>query len=421
MNKISVITVVFNDVSNIRETIESFFSQTWEDKEYIIIDGGSTDGTVEIIKEYADKLAYWCSEKDQGIYDAMNKAILHVTGDWINFLNSGDIYCSNDSLEKAITEIPSSENIDFVYGNSMMREKYSDIPIYADSNTNQLEYYPIFRHGSSLINAETQKRFKFNLNKEKSFSYALDWDMIYRCYHEGCSFKKINTFIQVYSKDGTSSHSFKSIWYNYKITTQYRFSFKKTTYAIKKLLREIFNKLGIRKIAADFVHECVINDILPWIPFWTIRKKILQLSKMKIGKDSFIMKKNYFISPSRLTIGKYTHINRGCTLDCRGYINIGNNVSISHGVSIFTGSHNKNSPSFHEIDLPVNINDYVWIGANATILQNINIGTGAIICAGAVVTKDIEDYAIYGGVPAKKIGNRTHDLKYHCKWEKLFT
>ena len=291
MNKISVITVVFNDVSNIRETIESFFSQTWEDKEYIIIDGGSTDGTVEIIKEYADKLAYWCSEKDQGIYDAMNKAILHVTGDWINFLNSGDIYCSNDSLEKAITEIPSSENIDFVYGNSMMREKYSDIPIYADSNTNQLEYYPIFRHGSSLINAETQKRFKFNLNKEKSFSYALDWDMIYRCYHEGCSFKKINTFIQVYSKDGTSSHSFKSIWYNYKITTQYRFSFKKTTYAIKKLLREIFNKLGIRKIAADFVHECVINDILPWIPFWTIRKKILQLSKMKIGKDSFIMKK----------------------------------------------------------------------------------------------------------------------------------
>ena len=63
-NKISVITVVFNDVANIRTTIESFFSQTWEDKEYIIIDGGSTDGTVDIIKEYADKLAYWCSEKE---------------------------------------------------------------------------------------------------------------------------------------------------------------------------------------------------------------------------------------------------------------------------------------------------------------------------------------------------------------------
>ena len=74
-NKVSVITVVFNDVSNIRATIESFFAQTWAEKEYIIIDGGSTDGTVEIIKEYADRLAFWCSEKDKGIFDAMNKGI----------------------------------------------------------------------------------------------------------------------------------------------------------------------------------------------------------------------------------------------------------------------------------------------------------------------------------------------------------
>lgn len=67
MDKISVITVVFNDVENIRETIESFFSQTWENKEYIVIDGASTDGTADIIKEYSDRLTYWCSERDNGI------------------------------------------------------------------------------------------------------------------------------------------------------------------------------------------------------------------------------------------------------------------------------------------------------------------------------------------------------------------
>ena len=78
--KISVITVVFNEVNHIRETMESFFSQTWEDKEYIIIDGGSTDGTADIIREYSDRLAYWCSEKDNGIYDAMNKGIGHCSG-----------------------------------------------------------------------------------------------------------------------------------------------------------------------------------------------------------------------------------------------------------------------------------------------------------------------------------------------------
>lgn len=99
-NKISVITVVYNDVKNIRNTMESFFSQTWEDKEYIVVDGGSTDGTAEVIKEYSDRLAWWCSEEDDGIYDAMNKGILHATGDWINVLNCGDSYCSIESLKK---------------------------------------------------------------------------------------------------------------------------------------------------------------------------------------------------------------------------------------------------------------------------------------------------------------------------------
>ena len=80
-DKISVITVVFNDAANIGKTIESYIAQTWENKEYIVIDGGSTDGTVEIIRKYLDRIDYFCSEKDNGIYDAMNKGISHCTGD----------------------------------------------------------------------------------------------------------------------------------------------------------------------------------------------------------------------------------------------------------------------------------------------------------------------------------------------------
>ena len=132
-NKISVITVVFNDVANIRTTIESFFSQTWEDKEYIVIDGGSTDGTVDIIKEYADKLAYWCSEKDNGIYDAMNKGIVHATGDWINILNSGDYYASNDALNKVITLALDINSTDILYANSIEQLPNGD-KIYVEAN-----------------------------------------------------------------------------------------------------------------------------------------------------------------------------------------------------------------------------------------------------------------------------------------------
>jgi len=108
---------VYNDVVHIRETIESFFLQTWPHKEYIIIDGGSTDGTLDIIKEYSYQLAYWCSEKDRGIYDAMNKGIMKASGDWINILNSGDRFYREDTLETVFSGIDVS-GVDVLYGNS---------------------------------------------------------------------------------------------------------------------------------------------------------------------------------------------------------------------------------------------------------------------------------------------------------------
>ena len=95
---ISVVTVSYNAVDTIERTILSVLNQTYSDIEYIIIDGGSTDGTVDLIKKYADKITYWVSEPDQGIYDAMNKGIDVATGEWINFMNSGDSFYRQDVL-----------------------------------------------------------------------------------------------------------------------------------------------------------------------------------------------------------------------------------------------------------------------------------------------------------------------------------
>lgn len=136
---------------------------------------------------------------------------------------------------------------------------------------------------------------------------------------------------------------------------------------------------------------------------------------MKIGKNSFICMSLYTLEPKRITIGQCSHINRACILDGRGRIVIGNNVSISHKVSIMTGSHDKNSPRFDGIFLPVIVEDYVWIGINATILQGVTIGEGAIVAAGAVVTKSVEPYDIVAGIPAVVIGKRSRALNYQCK------
>ena len=92
--KVSVVTVCYNAVQTLEKTILSVLSQPYPDVEYIIIDGGSTDGTVDIIKKYAGRLAYWVSEPDKGIYDAMNKGTLIASGDWVIYINADDVLLS---------------------------------------------------------------------------------------------------------------------------------------------------------------------------------------------------------------------------------------------------------------------------------------------------------------------------------------
>ncbi len=109
--KITVITVAYNSVNTIEQTISSVVNQTYPNIEYIVIDGGSTDGTVDIIKKYERQISYWISEEDGGIYDAMNKGARVATGDYVEFLNSDDCFCSYDIIEQVVKEIDAETDI----------------------------------------------------------------------------------------------------------------------------------------------------------------------------------------------------------------------------------------------------------------------------------------------------------------------
>jgi len=113
---ISIVTVCLNNAKDLGKTILSVKNQNYGNKEYIIIDGGSVDGTINIINKYKDVISYWISEKDNGIYDAMNKGILLANGDFINFLNAGDYYFNEDILKIVTNEINKNKDIELIYG-----------------------------------------------------------------------------------------------------------------------------------------------------------------------------------------------------------------------------------------------------------------------------------------------------------------
>ncbi len=418
---ITVITVSFNSVTSIEKTIQSVLKQTYSNIEYIIIDGGSTDGTVDLIKKYSDEISYWVSEKDNGIFDAMNKGILAAKGEWINFMNCGDSFVRETTIEQVFSGKDYSD-VDIIFGGSYRKtEKGNIFAIPTSDRIDQLRFKPVYRHGASFVRTSVHRNYLFDISKKK-YGYALDFLCINELYRDGCKFKKIELPILIFLAEGVSNRPFKSTYFDFLISIEDKFSLRAFVVFVKRMLvlaikHSFLNNLKV--INAFFVYY-LTNHVISHFPWWRFRKLYYKLVKLRIGKHSLANMGLYLFAPKNIVIGKYTHINKDCFIDGRGGCMIGNNVSISYNVSIITGSHDSNSRFFAEKYLPILIEDYAWIGVNATILQNVRIGKGAVVAAGSVVTKDVPPYAIVGGIPAKVIGQRTRDLDYHCSWKLPF-
>lgn len=164
--------------------------------------------------------------------------------------------------------------------------------------------------------------------------------------------------------------------------------------------------------------------MLTWVglvPFHSFRLLIYKLDGVKIGKGSRIHVGAKFFYTPNIEIGEDTIIGSNCFLDGRDKLKIGNHADIATDVIIFNSEHDINSEDFHAVTAPVEIGDYVFIGPRAIILPGVKIGKGAVVAAGAVVTKDVEEFKIVGGVPAAVIGERKlKDPKYKLGRARLF-
>lgn len=142
------------------------------------------------------------------------------------------------------------------------------------------------------------------------------------------------------------------------------------------------------------------------VPFHHLRRAFYRMAGMKIGAGSSIHMRLTLYNPAGISIGQDTIIGEKCTMDGRANLTIGNHVDIASEVMIYNSEHNINDPLFAAITAPVTIEDYVFIGPRAIILPGVTIRTGAVVGAGAVVTKDVAANMVVGGVPAKIIGER---------------
>jgi len=231
---ITIVTVVYNSKATIENTILSVINQTYDNFEYIIIDGGSTDGTLNIIEKYKSKITHLVSEKDRGIYDAMNKGVDLAKGMWINFMNSGDIFTADNILEKVFS-VKCNENIKFLYADYYI--KYKNVKILYKSDYNK----GYILHQSVIYKKELHYKYGYYVITDK----IIISDYLFFNFVDIGYIKKIDIPISINDGEGISSKAWS---YRQKICADYvfrRISFKRLIYlflfhCFRQVIKKIF-------------------------------------------------------------------------------------------------------------------------------------------------------------------------------------
>lgn len=208
--KITIITVCVNAEKTIKDTIESVLKQSYKDFEYIIVDGKSSDDTLKIISKYDDKRIRLISEKDKGLYDAMNKGIKLATGDIIGTINSDDILASEDIFQTIIDNF--DENTDVIYANiKYYNEDFSKVKRDFISGTKENDYF-CPAHPSMYVRKQIYEKIgTYNIN----YKIAADFDFMVRCNLNNVRYKYIDKYF-VYMRYGGKSNGFVGYLENYK-------------------------------------------------------------------------------------------------------------------------------------------------------------------------------------------------------------
>lgn len=414
----SIITVCYNSVDTVEKTIKSVLAQTHQNFEYIIIDGGSNDGTLDVIQKYKQHIDVLVSEPDNGIYDAFNKGVKLAKGQLISILNSDDTYNSNTL--KLVSAISKNHPNSIIYGDTYFIDDYdvvfsSNIGCF---NPENLKAGIGFMHPATFIPQKVYNQVGL-YSTSKDLYIASDADFLLKCYKKGESFVK-GDFKVFMRTGGLSETSFYTAHLQYleslkshDIISSNEFSHERIKLIIKGAVKKFFTRKSVAyvKLQIWVVLVALFNFILKILLFNTLKTMFLKFFGFKVGKRSYIHNST-FLSLGKFSLGAYSVINPKCVIDNRGEITIGSNVSIGHYSKIYTTGHDINCSYFTGVKKSVIIEDYVVLFSSCIIQPGVTIGKGAVIYPGAVVTKNVPPFSLVGGNPGKVLGERNPNLNY---------
>lgn len=225
--KLTIITVCYNAADDLKKTLHSVLSQTYTDFEYLVIDGGSRDHTVALLKEYQPRFEragipfHYLSERDKGTYDAMNKGADKAQGEWVNYMNAGDSFYSNDSLKLFFAhQIMPKAGV--IYGDTLQIFDFGEGIAKAQDYMKDNPVMP-FCHQSCFVRADLMRKYRFDL----SYRIVADHDLFYRIHQDGILYQYIEATVARYNsqyglsathplllhKEGLRIHHITERWY----------------------------------------------------------------------------------------------------------------------------------------------------------------------------------------------------------------
>jgi len=199
--KLSVITIVYNNVKDIERTMLSVLNQTYPHIEYLIIDGDSNDGTKDIIVKYKNRLSQFISEKDRGIYDAMNKGLALATGDYVLFMNSGDEIYSPETVKEIFDTAPGA---DIYYGETEMYDEHWKSLGQRRHQAPETFDWHSFKHGMSISHQAIYVKRSLAVPYDLRYKYSADIDWIIKVAKNASSIVNTNSYVAKYLVGGVS-------------------------------------------------------------------------------------------------------------------------------------------------------------------------------------------------------------------------